>query len=109
MCSNCSKTGHTLEKYWEPGGGSEGRALEWFKNAKAKKNSSGEKTNKYEKANAAMDNDSTNSGSESCALRHDLYVCLTEVQQHSCSIDWNDSLPQADIIAVTTLRLPYLF
>ena len=46
MCTDCSKTGHTIEKCWEPGGGSEGKALDWFKNAKARKNGSGEKPKK---------------------------------------------------------------
>ena len=41
-CTNCSKMGHTVEKCWEPGGGSAGKAPDWFRNAKAKKNGSGD-------------------------------------------------------------------
>ena len=103
-CSNCSKTGHTLDKCWEPGEGSEGKAPDWFKNMKARKNGSG-----HEKANAAVDNIGTNNGLESCALLCDLSICMTDVLEPSCSFDWSSLSPQIDIIAAATSHLPYFF
>ena len=67
------------------------------------------KHNKHEEANAAMDDSSNDSGSEFYALLRDLSVCLTEVQQPSCSIDWSDLSLPADIIAAATSCLPYFF
>ena len=78
--------------------------MDWFKNAKARKNGSG-----HEKANAAVDNIGTNNGLESCALLCDLSICMTDVLEPSCSFDWSSLSPQIDIIAAATSHLPYFF
>ena len=101
--------GHTVEKCWEPGGGSAGKAPDWFRNAKAKKNGSGETQRKQEKANAAVDDNSADSGSESCAFLHDISICTAGIQGPFCSVDWNNSPPQTDIIAAATSQLYYFF
>ena len=69
-CTNCSKTGHSIEKCWEKGGGSEGKALDWYKLVKDKQKEPG-KSKKKEHANAAVDDSSSSSTSESCAILHD--------------------------------------
>ena len=97
--------GHTVEKCWEPGGGSAGKAPDWFRNAKAKKHGSGETQRKQEKANAAVDDNSADSSSESCAFLHDISICTAGIQGPFCSVDWNNSLPQTDIITATTSQL----
>ena len=76
---------------------------------KAKKKGSGEKPKKPEKNNAVVDDNSTDSGWESCAFLHDLSIFLADIQEPSCSIDWNDSSPQTDIIAAAASHHPYLF
>ena len=65
-----------------------------------------ERSPKHEKANPAVDDNSTDSGSESCAFLHDFSICLANLQEPSFSVDWNDS--SLDIIAAAS-HLPYFF
>jgi Pol polyprotein, beta-barrel domain/gag-polypeptide of LTR copia-type len=101
-CSNCDKSGHTIEKCWEKGGGSEGKAPDWWKTAKEKQRKGTGKTKKEkEHAHAAISEvSSSDSGSESCAILQDSPPLLSS--DHS-SVDWDN------IIASATDPFPYYF
>ena len=76
-CSNCLCSGHTVKKYWKEGGGSVNQAPEWWKSAKDKRDDKG-KQKKKSQVHAAITEDSTDSGSQSCSLLH---------EDPKCSID----------------------
>ena len=90
-CSNCDRNGHTIEKCWEKGGGSEGKAPDWWKSLKERQRQ-GTKGKSKERAHATItevtDDDS---GSETCGVLQDLP--LTKFQ---CSIDWSNLIASAE-------------
>jgi hypothetical protein len=77
-CTNCQVKGHSSKKCWEKGGATEGKAPDWWKELKKKKNSeekkkssdekkkSSDEKKKCEKANTAVEKEDS-SGSDSCA------------------------------------------
>ena len=108
MCTNCSKMGHTVEKCWEPGGGVQEKR-QTGSGTQAKKNGSGETQRKWEGANAAIDDNSADSSSESCAFLHDISIYTAGIHGPFCSVDWNNSPSQTDIIAAAASQLHYFF
>jgi hypothetical protein len=63
-CSNCENNRHVIEGCWAKGGGSAGKAPDWWNELQAKK-AGKPKGKDQEKANALKDNDSSNSHTES--------------------------------------------
>jgi hypothetical protein len=63
-CMNCTLKTHSFDACWGKGSGAEGKAPDWWKELKAKKNGGGGKK-KREMANAAIEKEDS-SGSESC-------------------------------------------
>jgi hypothetical protein len=66
-CMNCSSKGHANETCWEKGGGSEGKAPDWWKELKAKKAGGGGKK-KREKPNAAVEKEDISSSDSYAAF-----------------------------------------
>ena len=74
------------------------QASEWWKSAKDKRDDKG-KQKKKSQAHAAITEDSTDSGSESCALLH---------EDPKCSVDWNNTLASTIDRNATLFTLPFL-
>ncbi|KAF8584729.1 hypothetical protein K439DRAFT_1616527 [Ramaria rubella] len=113
-CANCNTRGHTIKNCWEKGGGNAGKAPDWWKEMKAKKESEskGKSSNRKlpPQANAVLEHEDS-SGSKSCytavpnkiattpdgirILRHfqsrpsdgDVSCSVTK----SCSIQWDNT------------------
>ena len=99
-CSNCDKNGHTVEKCWEKGGGSVGKAPTWWIEMKENRRKDQGNKKKKERAHVATSETVSNSGSESCSI-------LQDIHQHDhpspidCSVNWNQ------VIASAVDSLPY--
>ena len=78
-CSNCNRTGHTVERCWEKGGGSAGKAPAWWNTMKENQRK-GDNSKKKERAHAAI-SDVANSDSslETCAI---LCKCARHLLSH---------------------------
>ena len=96
---NCHHSGHAIEKCWEEGGGSVGQALEWWKLARDRKDGQKGKQMRKGQAHAAIAKNSSDSGSESCALLSD---------SPECSVDWTNMLAPMTNSNTTSFTPPYL-
>ena len=97
---DCQHSGHAIEKCWEEGGGSVGQAPEWWKSARDRRDGQKGKQKRKGQAHAAIAEDSSDSGSESCAL-------LSESPE--CSVDWNNMLAPTTNSNITPFTPPYFF
>ena len=89
-----------MEKCWEEGRGSVGQALEWWKLARDRRDGQKGKQKRKGQAHAAIAEDSSDSGSKSCAL-------LSESPE--CSVDWNNMQAPTTDSYTTPFTPPYLF
>ena len=98
-CMHCHCSGHAIKKCWEEGGGGVGQAPEWWKLARDRKDGQKGKQMRKGQAHAAIAKNSSDSGSESCALLSD---------SPECSIDWTNMLAPTTNSNTTSFTPPYL-
>ena len=98
-CTHCQRSGDTVEKCWEEGGGSAGQAPDWWKSIKDKKDGWKGSKKKKDQAHAAITSDSSDSRSESCALLHEPLICF---------LDWKNILASTADVTAAAFIPPYL-
>ena len=75
------------------------RAPDWWKMAKEKQNSQKGKKKKKEQAHTTVTEDSSDSGSDSCAFLHDV---------PTCSINWTNTIASKIDVTFAAFTPPYL-
>ena len=99
-CSNCNKIGHTVERCWEKGGGSAGKAPAWWVALKEnQRRGDKSKGQAHAAISEVADNDS---GLDTCAILQGTHHSDSS-SPTDCSVNWNQ------VIASVVDSPPYYF